>query len=61
MSSDDEIHLLAEIKAGIDKVNDQLEDLKDILQADRQMMWKLLILVISGAFLLIGVKLVIPS
>jgi len=58
--SSDEVRLLAEIKAGIDKVNDQLEDLKEILAADRQMMWKLLMLVILGAFALVGVKLVIP-
>jgi len=47
--SSDELRLLAEIKAGIDKVNDQLEDLKNILAADRQMMWKLLMIVILGA------------
>jgi len=52
--------LLQQILNELHNINSHLDDLKDILSADRQMMWKLLFFVILGAFALVGIKLAIP-
>lgn len=42
-------------------MNLKLDKIEEVLSNDRSHMWKLLIGTITGAFLLIGIKLVLPS
>jgi hypothetical protein len=60
MSDSNMIQLLTEIKEQLKANNIVLTDIKTTLQNDRSSMWKLLMLVIGGAFALIGIKLVLP-
>jgi hypothetical protein len=60
MSDNNTIQLLTEIKEQLKANNIVLTDIKTTLQNDRSSMWKLLMLVIGGAFALIGIKLVLP-
>jgi len=55
------IRLLTEIKTELEKVNETMDEIKNILTNDRKMMWKLLMMVIGGAFLLIGIRLYLPA
>jgi len=58
---DDVVRLLMELKEEIVKSNHVLEDIRDVLREDRKMMWRVLIMAIVGAFLLVGVKLMLPG
>jgi len=60
MSDTEVIQKLTEIKAAIEAGNVALNDIKETLKLDRSKMWNLLMLVIGGAFALIGIKLVMP-
>jgi len=46
--------------ADLDDVVRELQEIKKILREDRTMMWRVMIMLISGSFLLIGIKLMIP-
>jgi hypothetical protein len=60
MGDSDTVRLLTEIREEIKANNTVLSDVKTVLQNDRNMMWKLLMLVIGGAFALIGYKMALP-
>jgi len=60
MSDSQAIQLLTEIKEQLKANNAVLNDVKNVLQNDRSSMWKLLMLVIGGAFALIGYKMALP-
>lgn len=44
----------------MDDVQQELQNIREILAHDRKMMWYVIIITLTGAFALIGVKLVIP-
>lgn len=46
--------------ADLDDVVRELQEIKGILANDRQSMWRLLTVVIAGAFALIGLKIALP-
>lgn len=46
--------------ADLDDVVRELCEIKEILRSDRAMMWKVIMLTITGSFLIIGVKLYLP-
>jgi hypothetical protein len=60
MSDAQEIQILTEIKEQIKATNQVMNDIKNTLQQDRSMMWKVLALTIVGAFAIIGVKIAFP-
>jgi len=55
-----QVQLLTEIKAELANMNKCLCELRDDLRTDRVWHWRILALVILGAFALIGVKLAYP-
>lgn len=56
----DQEKILIEIREQLIQVNSKLQDVKEVLQNDRSMLWKILALTICGAFALIGIKLAFP-
>lgn len=46
--------------AELEDVVRELQEIKRVLENDRSMMWKVLLVTIGGAFALIGVRLVFP-
>lgn len=61
MSETKVIEKLVEIKAVLESNGKTQDRIATILENDRKNMWKLLTLVIVGAFALIGIRLVLPS
>jgi len=55
-----EEQILVEIKAELVAIKEQLQQINNTLQNDRSNMWKILALVIMGAFALVGIKLMLP-
>jgi len=53
--------ILTRIEQLLIQQNAQLREIKEVLSEDRKMMWRLLFMVIAGAFLLIGIKLYLPG
>ena len=58
MSEDTQI--LISIKEQLVALNSKIEDVKTVLQNDRNMMWKVLTITIVGAFAIIGIKIAFP-
>jgi len=52
--------LLTEIRERLEAIEDRLNDIHNTLRAQQSYLWKVLMMTIAGAFLLIGVKLYIP-
>jgi hypothetical protein len=58
MSEDTQI--LISIKEQLVALNNKIEDVKTVLQNDRNMMWKVLTITIVGCFAIIGIKIAFP-
>jgi len=54
------VALLVEIRERLEAIEDRLNDIHNTLRAQQSYLWKVLMMTIAGAFLLIGVKLYIP-
>jgi len=54
------VALLVEIRERLEAIEDRLNDIHNMLRAQQSYLWKVLMMTIAGAFLLIGVKLYIP-
>jgi len=54
------VALLVEIRERLESIEDRLNDIHNTLRAQQSYLWKVLMMTIAGAFLLIGVKLYIP-
>lgn len=52
--------ILVQIKEQLVALNSKIEDIKTVLQNDRNMMWKVLTITIIGAFAIIGIKIAFP-
>lgn len=55
-----ELEVLIDIEKKLAEIDNDLKDIRDILNVDRNNLWKVLLMTIAGAFALIGIKLVIP-
>lgn len=58
--SEDEKVILTRIEAAIKANGEKLDALYRLLNEDRAMLWRVLLITIAGAFMLIGVRLVMP-
>lgn len=57
---EDEKVILTRIEAAIKANGEKLDALYRLLNEDRAMLWRVLLVTIAGAFMLVGVRLVMP-